>query len=319
MLTKRRFLIPGLLLVLLAGWASAAGEPVSALRRRAEEVLAGTRPMSEVRIEAVWAQPGRHGLVIWGSGAAVWNNQTQFRLQEKELRSVLEVLLTRGFFEMPDKPKPHAEKPSERQPQAPQVLRAIEVRIGDLSKLVSQNNRVLTLKPLEGLVGELFALCEGPAAAGIAAKDLDDGLARIASGAMAVETLEVVVTEPPVPPKDAGPAMDGLIVRLKEGEMARTVQPTAGELRTVQWRLSADEIGQIAALLRELGVSRMQGNLFRSRYVDVQVVVLNQRKNVQARPFAGMDPVKQAAEQAALERIVRRFLEMQPPVGVRAQ
>lgn len=298
--------------VLLAGWVSAAGEPVSALRVRADEVLAGTRPMSEVRIEVVWAQPGRHGLVIWGSGAGVWNQKTQFRLKEQELRSVLELLVARGYFEMPDKPKPHAEKPSERQPQAPQVLRAIEVRIGDLSKLVSQNNRVLTFKPLEGLVGELFALCEGPAAAGIVAKDLDDGLAKIASGEIAVETLEIVVSEPPVPGKAPNQAEDGLIVRLREREVEKTVQPTVGELRTVRWRLSADEIGRIASRVREAGVSSMQGNLYRSRYADVQVVVLNQRKNLQARPFAGMDPAKRAAEQAALEQIVQLFLKMGP-------
>lgn len=312
---KRNAAILALLLALLGGWVGAGDDSVSALRKRADEVLAGTRPLSEVRIEVVWTKPGKHHLLVWGSGGGVWNHERQFRLSEKDLRAMLKLLVKRGFFEMPDKPKPGAPTPPRSQPQAPQVLRAVAVRIGELEKLVSQNNRVRTFQPLDDLVGELFALCEKPAAAGVSVGDLEDALAKVASGTLAPETLAITVSEPPVPPSGAQPAADGLMVRLDEGRIERIVQPHEGALAETRWRLAPAEIGRIAALLREIGFSRMPGNLYRSRYADVQVVVLNQRKNVQARPFAGMDPRAHPAEQAALERIVRLLFEMHSPPG----
>lgn len=305
-----------ILAILLAagvGSAWAAGEPPSPLRIRADEVLAGSRPLGEVRLEAVWTRPGKHHLVVWGSGVGLWNREKQFKLSNKEVRSLLELLVTGGYFELPDKPAPPWGTPAGRQPQAPQVLRAIGVKIGDLSKLVSQNNRVPKLESFDKLVGELFARCERAAAAGVAAKDLEDGLEKIASGTLAVEVLAISVSEPPLPAGASSPPADGLIVKLEEGELVRIVQPSEGELTETRWRPGRDEIRQVAALVREAGFSKIPGNLYRPRYVDVQVVLLNHRKNVQARPFAGMDPAARQAEQAALERIVRQLLGVTVP------
>jgi len=150
-MTSNRLVLTILLVAVLlgaasAGAATAGDELASQLKQRVGEVLAGTRPMSEVRVEAVWNRPEKHDLVVLGSGAGVWNLNKQFRLSDRELRAMLQLLVSRGYFELPEHPKP-----TKALPQAPVVLRAIILRVGDLARTVAQNTRVLTLKSFDDM------------------------------------------------------------------------------------------------------------------------------------------------------------------------
>lgn len=313
MTSFRRVLTSVLALILLGGAVAHADELASTLKRRVEEVLAGARPMAEVRLEVVWGQAGRHELVVLGSGVGIWNLDTQFKVGESELRAALELLVKGGYFEMEERPKP--KKTPEPQPHGPKLLRAVILRVGDAERAVTQTDRVLTLAALEKLVGELFAVFEKAAGQGVRASSLDDGLAKVASGELAPEALRVVLNQPPEPPTATSAGLDGLVITVKEGVMTRVTQPVGGgALREAKQALSGEQVRALAVTARDARIDAMPTNLYRPRYVDVQVAVLNQRKQMQARKFAGMDPEKHRAEQEALERFLTTVLAAEEAV-----
>lgn len=316
--SNRLVLTVSLAVVLLGatwpGVATAGDELASQLKQRVGEVLAGSRPMSEIRVEAVWNRPDKHDLIVLGSGAGVWNLNKQFRLTDREMRAMLQLLVSRGYFELPEHPKPT--KASDHVPQAPVILRAIIVRVGDLERTVAQNTRVLVLQSFDDMVSDLFTLCEKPAASGTMAETLEDGLRKVASGKLAPEVLEIVLNEPPVASTSSRAAEEGLVVVLKESVLTSTTQfPGAALLRQDRHPLPAEQVRALAAVALEGGVASLPINLFRPRYVDLQVAVLNQRKNLQARAFAGMDPGKHVAEQQSIERFVDAILALRPAVS----
>ncbi|HPC84739.1 MAG TPA: hypothetical protein P5234_11315 [Thermoanaerobaculaceae bacterium] len=314
MKVHRRIVEFGVALVVLAGSAARGDELAARLKQRVGEVLAGERPLAEVRLELVWSKPDRRALLVLGSGVGVWNLERQFKASEKDVRAALEILRGGGYFEMDEQPRPN--RAAGRQPQGPRVLRAVVLRVGDLERSVSQTDRVEPLPALETMMGEVFKLFEKTAAKGVEAASLEDGLTKVASGALAPEVLEVVVNQPPVPAAAGNPAEDGLILVVREGVVTMTVQPANGEpLREVRQAVPAERLRGLAKAAREAGVAAMPVNLYRQRYADVKVAVLRQGVQVQARQFAGMDPGAHRVQQEALERFIGAVLALRGSTG----
>jgi hypothetical protein len=78
---------------------------------------------------------------------------------------------------------------------------------------------------------------------------------------------------------------------------------------------AADRLRALADLLNQQGFMAFPVNLYRSRYVDVGVSVLNQSHSTMARIFAGLDPSKHAAQQEALEKVIEAVLALTPSGG----
>jgi len=314
---RRRLRVgPGLLLAALllpfgVGSGAARGDELgTSLRKRVEEVLAGQRPLSEVRLEVVGGRPDRRGLVVYGSGVGVWNQESQFVLSEGEHKELLRRTLAAGLYEMPERPRP--EKEPRPAPDAPVIIRAVSVKVGDLERIVAQNDRVWTLPALEALVSELFKLCEKPASRGTGASSLTDGLGKIVRGKLAPETLQLVLNIPPVAAGAKGPAEKGVLVVLDGGALTWTEQDAGRAGTAVPVPAGVERLRELARTLEEAGIEGFPVNLYRTRYVDLNARVLGRAKTVQARAFAGMDPTRHSVQQAALEKVIRAILALGP-------
>lgn len=286
-------------------------ELATKLKQQVNEVLAGQRPLAEVTLDVIDGRPGRGHLTVYGSGVGIWNREKQFALRPEAHKELLRRLVTSGLFEMPERPRPAKE--TEPSPDAPAILRAVGVRIGDLERVVAQTNRVWPLPALEALVAELFSFCEKPASKGTRASTLTDGLEKIAGGKLAPETLLVALNLPPVAAGESAKAAKGFVVALEGGALSWSVQAPGEPAVTVRSPVSAERIQSLAALLARSGLEKLPGNLYRKRYVDLTTTVLGRVKSIQARSFAGVDPAKDAAQREALEKIIEAILALGPP------
>jgi hypothetical protein len=309
---SRRSLVVAVVLALVSSANGAARADVLAttLEKRVEEVLAGQRPLSEVKLEVVGGRPNRGSLVVYGSGVGVWNQEKQFVLAPEEHKELLRRLLAAGLFEMPERPRP--ERKAGPSPNAPVIVRAVAVRVGELERVVAQNDRVGTLPALEALVSELFALCEKPASRGTGASSLTDGLRKIAEGKLAPETLQLVLNIPPVAARAAEKARDGILVVLDGGVVTWTEQAPGSAGVAVPVPVTGERLRSLVSVLAGSGLEGFPVNLYRTRYVDLNVRVLGRARAVQARAFVGMDPAKHSAQQAALEKVIRSILALGP-------
>ena len=297
-----------LALVSLANGAVRGDELATALKKKVEEVLAGQRPLSEVRLEVVGGRPNRRGLVVYGSGVGIWNQERQFVLAPEEHRELLRRTVAAGLFEMPERPRP--ERNVEPSPNAPVIVRAVAVRVGELERTVAQNDRVGTLPALEALVAELFRLCEKRASEGTGAATLTEGLRKIAQGKLAPETLQLVLNIPPVAASTARRAANGVLVVLDGGVVTRTEQAPGKAGVAANVPVTAERLRALVTVLAESGLERLPVNLYRARYVDLNARVLGHARSVQAREFVGMDPAKHRAQQEALEKVIQSILAL---------
>lgn len=307
----KRVAIVGLLASLAAGGAAFGDELATKLKQRVDEVLAGSRPLADVRLDVVWAQANRSALTVYGSGVGTWNHEKQFQLKAAGFKEMLRLLGKFGYFDMPENPKTVPEPG--KVPHGPRIMRAVAVRVGDLQRNVVQSDRVYTLPALDALAGEMFAACEKAAAKGIIAGSLRDGLAKVAKGTLAPEVLSIVMNLPPRAAREGVPEAPGVVVSLDGSVLTWTAQmPGQSPATPVRLAIAAKRLRALAELLGERGFAKLPGNLYRDRYVDVRVAVLDRAQAIQARAFAGLDPTTHAAEQKALEDVIDAVMTLGP-------
>ncbi|MGV8040078.1 MAG: hypothetical protein AB2L07_08370 [Thermoanaerobaculaceae bacterium] len=292
----RTVILLGAMLAIAA--AVGADELGARLEQRVGEVLAGKLPLAEVQIDVVWGRPDRTSLQVWGNGVGIWGREKQFKLNEDEVRGLLPLFGKFGFYDMPERPKPKAE--AARSPEGPAIMRALELRVGDLHKAVLQTDRVNTLKPLEDLVSALFSACTKAADAGIAAKDLASGLDLLAKGTLAPEALTVTLNEPVLGkerPEGRMISIGGGVISVER--LATGKSPVRAEPR----KLRPEDIRALAALLRDAGWPGVPQNVTSEGYTDLTVTVLRHSHMVQARKFAGKAPAAQSTDRDAIEKL----------------
>ena len=254
--------------------------------------------------------PDPREMIVYGSGVGVWAGTRQFPVTEKEMLKALKLLDRVGFASMPDRvkgPKPaHVEEGGE--PDSTMIMRAVTLTIGDLSKTVIQDNKAWKLESFEKLREKLVKIFRKAATQGIEASSLDDGLAKLASGALAPEVLQVLVNAPQQRGLRSQEGQ-GWVLRVNHGLIE--VEPHSLETgygRPVTRRIRPEQARQIAAWLREAGFADMPPNVYDAGYTDLSVTVLGREKSIQAREFAGRDPAAEAALRARF-RALRDRLE----------
>lgn len=289
--------------------AVGADELGARLEQRVGEVLAGKVPVTEVRIDVVWANPGRTSLQVFGNGVAIWGREKQFSLTETQILALLPLFGKHGFYAMPERPAPKWEK---RQPEGPVIMRAVVLTVGDLSKEVLQTDRVPTLQPFEDLVKALFDACEEAAAKAVTPKDLADGLDLIAKGALAPESLILTLSQPP----QGGASVEGRVISVANGEVSlQRLSPGKPPSTSPVRRLTPAEARALGALLRDVAWPKMPQNLVRDGYTDLNVMVLRHRHVVQARRFTGKDPATQTKEREKFEKVFAAVEVLTRPVA----
>ena len=267
-----------------------------------ERAAAHPEEWSTVRLEA----DGRLGtevrsLTVYGRGVGIWNGERQFALDEKDVGRILRLLVERKFADLPEllggeeedegTPGEH-EKPLDRHPpkqgKAPRyLLRMLTVTVDGVSRTVIQEAEVPEARPFVALLGELVRICRKPAARGITAPDLATGLAMVADGRLAPETLSILVNAPQLRslPSQEG---QGWILTIRHGELEDATQVLGrGVVDRVHRRMKAEEIQELAGKLLEAGTPSLPQRINTSGYTQLTLQVLDKKVSVMARTYAG--------------------------------
>lgn len=285
-----------------------AGAPAAdsaALAEALERALASgwseLHVLDECRTDAGWTS-----LEIFGNGVAIWNREAQFTLTPDQVRAHLEVFREVGFASLAERYGGRPEADPQKPGSALEVLCRVRLELDGVAKEVVQVRRGVQSAELRRLAERLQELSREPARGGARAADLDDGLAKVAAGELAAETLELLLHRKP-----ADPGAEGWLLRV-EGRSAssREIMPEEGYADPIALELGPGELSELAAFLAELRVGELPINLWAEHYTDFTARVLSRERNVQARQFAGLTPARHGELQTRFDRLFERLYEL---------
>jgi hypothetical protein len=295
------------LLGLVATGASAQAPAAGAASRvvtAAEARLAAGTP-GDIRLAAACGSDGPYREVrVFGSGVGIWTKSAQFDVPRALLDTLVKIFRDAQFDRMPLVFGGSAEPDAAR--RGPRIICQASLTVGSLSREVVQLEKGTQSKALWTLANKVLDLSAERAASGVTASSLDDGLAKIAAGQLAPETIELTVHHRP--DRAGGRGSGGWILRVDGGTAsADEYGDTATSRRHLRLRLTAVELADLVRLLQREGAASLPGNVYFADYTDVHLAVMNRERQVQARQFAGMTAETQARGQAPFERLLTAF------------
>jgi hypothetical protein len=284
-----------------------------------EAALAPGAARDDLRVfSECWLGDALYQVELFGSGVGVWNGERQFEVGEDRVTHVLELLREARFGDMrevygeavPDIPIPQDVPPADGSgaASATRVLCLVALRIGEVEKQTIQISKPPRSEELQALAESIFELIRGPAeSGGVTADGLDDGLAKVADGTLAPETLAVLVQRKPEP-RDVAAGAEGFLLRIDGGRATvRHLEETGGYGPAERLDLDDAEIAALAARLAEARIGEAPPNLWAEHYTDVVVEVLDREQRIQARRFARMTPTTHGEAQARYDAAYREL------------
>ena len=280
-----------------AGSASAASslDRDADLGRRLDSLLAAADPgvAWSISVEAVGEKDRRlHRVLLWAGGIGIWDGESQFRLEARAQQEILKAFRDQGFCQINDELYKQGSG-GRKSPNGLVMEQTITLEIGGVTKTVLHTVSTFgrypdvekAARPLLEIVNVVRTTCEGPAAKGVRATDLADGLSKVAGQRLADVALKVLVSTP----EEAGGS--GWLARI-EGKRVTTQVSTKGKGwgPPVELRLSNEDFLEFVRAVSATAPGTFPKNLFDEGYTDLTISVLNRSVNVQARPFSGMDP-----------------------------
>jgi hypothetical protein len=247
-----------------------------------------------------------HKIRVWSDGVGIWDEESQFRLKPAERLEVLKAFRDQGFSGINDELIKEGSG-RRKNPNGMIQEQSVTLAIGKVTKTVTHAISTFGIfrdveeaaRPLVALVKAVRKVCEGPASKGVRAKDLADGLAKVADGRLADVALRVSVSRP----KEAGG--DGWLTRVEGRDVTANVSTKGkGWSTPASLRLSNEELREFALAVAAAKPGSFPQNIHDEGYTDLTVSVLNRTVIVQARPFASLDPKKQVAVRAASRAVV---------------
>jgi hypothetical protein len=260
-------------------------------------------------------EAGFRTVEVFASGVGISDRKTQFQLDRGEVRTLLLAFRETRFPDMRESYGGRRD-PVVRENQPPRATCRVELRLDGLRKHVAQLQYGRQSEELQGLARRILETCAGPARSGRSAKSLEDGLAKLAAGELAAETLHVLVNRR-VEPDDADAGRpSGWLLRV-DGRQASTQRRRGegGYAEPVALELSLEDLAALAGILRETGIADLPVNLYAEHYTELVVSVLDWRKAVQARAFAGKTRTTHGAAQKRFDQIVAKLQDLERRVG----
>lgn len=246
-----------------------------------------------ISVESVGEKDRRiHRTVLWSDGVGIWDDEAQFRLEPGAQKEILRAFRDNAFCQINDE----LFKEGSGRRKTPNGLireQSIALEIGGVSKTVSHVVSTFGVfpdveeaaKPLLKIVNVVRTICEKPAANGVRAKNLADGLAKVAGGKLADVALKVSVSRP----KEADGS--GWIARVEGKRVtAQVLTKGKGWATPVESRLSEDGFLEFVRTVSAANPGTYPQNLYDEGYTDLSIAVLNRSVTIQARHFANMDP-----------------------------
>jgi hypothetical protein len=265
-----------LVAAMVASFAHGQTDRPAEVLRALRDLARGAAPMEGVRVETECRDGGRFVTArVHGGGAAIWNDERQGTAAPARIRALVGALAREGFARMPGSFGEERQKDDER--PKPKLTCLVRFAGSGVRKTVLQFEEGPQSPALQRLASAVMGVARSVAARGVSAASLDEGLAAVADGRLAVETLRVTVRVGIA----GGPG--GRVVRLDGRDLE--IEPDAAPVRAR--RLDEPGARAIARTLRAYGFASLPPNVRSDGYTDVTVAVLGHEHGVQARPFGG--------------------------------
>ena len=243
----------------------------------------------------------RRSLVVFRGTIGVWNGERQVRLDAGDRRALLQLLLDADFagFEA----RYGGQNKADKQEAPLRAACRVRIAVAGIEKESTQMLDGEQSPELLGLATALLDLVEPRAIDGIAASNLENGLANLASRALAPELLELRLLRLYEDKSDP----TGFILRIRGGQFSH--QPyVPGELvGDIDSRpLDSCVLHQLVSALMEAQVWNVPRNLNYKGTTELEVAVLGFHYSVSARSsFRSADTAVQSRFQRLIDRIER--------------
>jgi hypothetical protein len=243
---------------------------------------------------------------VFGRGVGIWDGKRQFHASPRQVDAAIRAALDARFPEMAPTYGSEAEQqPARQEPTGGGPVRlvcAVEIEAGGAARRVEQVAGGPQHTPLLELAAGLLSRWRAAGEGGVAAASLDDGLAKIAAGSLAPESLRLTLHEKP----ELGTEGRGFLLEMRGRELSwRAFDSAEGYGAPRAAELTDDALRALAGRMAELAPGRLPVNLYAPAYLDLTLEVLGHRVSVQARRFAGMT----AATHGAVQRDFDHLLE----------
>ena len=268
--------------LLLAGLGAA--QPVSTpadVDRVLRDSAEGRRAVDDVRLQTGCMHGGRFVQAeVYGTGVAIWDGERQGTLSRDEVQSILKGFAKERFAKMPS-----AFGEEDHEPARRSVKMSCHVRFsgGGVTKDVIQLDKGEQSAALKRLARGVLGAARAATRKAVPVASLDAGLAAVAAGRLAVETLRITLRSG-VAGAVAG-EHGGWVLRIV-GRVVE-VEPDVGP-RTTR-NLEDAAVRDLARVLAESRFAALPSNVHAKDYAQLSVGVLGKEYAVQVRQFAGSD------------------------------
>jgi hypothetical protein len=236
---------------------------------------------------------------LFGNGIGIWNRERQFPISRERLLGLLEEVRRSGFGTMPE--SFGGDKNSEPDWKLQMICR-VRVALDGVEKQSFQLSEGTQSDKLKQLAERILAVGAELGPSGVGATSLEDGLGKIARGALAPETLTFQLLRQSEDPKVLE---GGWILRIEDGKVQVSL-PSAKDAWTTprQLPLAREDAVAFAGRLAAARPDDLPVNLYSTWYQDLEIRVLNQKKNLQARRFANLTPETHGEKQKRFDELI---------------
>ena len=235
-------------------------------------------------------EEGLRSATIYGSGVGVWDRAQQLAMTRQEVLALLRELAAAGF--------PHLRETYGEGEDEVELICRVRLDLDGVTKQVHQLSTGPQSPELKRLAERILERAEEAGRAGPGASSLTDGLEKIARGELAAELLAIHVLRQ----AEAPGSPQGWDLTLEGGKLVvRRLPATDEEPRPV--RLAPAEVAGIAGQLAAARLEELPVNLWAPEYTDFEIRVLDRRRSLQARRFAGMTPATHGELQQRFDRL----------------
>ncbi len=289
-----------------------AAQPDGFARELARRIQ-GKAPLDDVRVDVRWPVVDHFASIrLFGRGLLICDGKEQRTVSRDVVLSVLKDLRDGRFAVMEDHYGSEGEeeegereerKPEEQKPnEGPALKGAVEVRLGAAAKTVQQYAVGDQSPELDALARKLLSVCRDSGPKGVGASSLDDGLRKLASGALAPETFALILhlrSE-----SRAGDAGESFILEV-QGRRATDRPMPAGQKPPAprSLLLPAGDFTSLVRLLADQHIAEIPVNVYADRYTDLRVTVLDRERSILARKFLNTTPQTHGEKQQAFDRV----------------
>ncbi len=247
---------------------------------------------------------------LFGTGVGIWNGERQFAVPRERLLGVLEALRRAGFGSMRES---HGGKEDPGKGMALELICRVRVVLDGVEKQSYQLSKGRQSAELRELAEQILAVGEDLGPSGVAASSLEEGLDKVARGELAPETLTLQLQRQPEDPRSTE---GGWILRIEEGKAQLSLSsPETGWTDPRQVRLAREDLAGLARDLLEARLEELPANLYSSWYQDLEIRVLNHKRSLQARRFAGVTPETHGEKQERFDRLVAALEDLEKRLG----